>query len=138
MKKTKLNPKGSAELIGAYSHGISVDLGASEMIFVTGQIAMNEKGEAIAPDDIEEQTRYVFKSIERILAAGNSSIKDVVKAVIYVRNIKDFAKISPIRNHYFAKSKPVSTLVEINATVKEGCDIEIEVIAIKKSEKNEV
>lgn len=138
MKKTRLNPKGSAELIGAYSHGVSVDVGDSEMIFVTGQIAMNEKGEAIAPDDIEEQTRYVFKSIERILAAGNSSIKDVVKAVIYVRNIKDFAKISPIRNHYFAKSKPVSTLVEINATVKEGCDIEIEVIAIKKREKDEV
>ena len=40
--------------------------------------------------------------------------------------------ISPIRNKYLANSKPVSTLIEINKTVKEGCDIEIDVIAIKK------
>jgi enamine deaminase RidA (YjgF/YER057c/UK114 family) len=55
-----------------------------------------------------------------------------VKAIIYVTHIEDFAKISPIRNEYFAKSKPVSTLVKINKTVKDGCDIEIEVIAIRK------
>jgi 2-iminobutanoate/2-iminopropanoate deaminase len=59
------------------------------------------------------------------------TLDDVVKAVIYVTNIKDFAKISPIRNKYFANSKPVSTLIEISNTVKQGCDIEIDVIAMK-------
>jgi 2-iminobutanoate/2-iminopropanoate deaminase len=59
------------------------------------------------------------------------TLDDVVKAVIYVKNINDFAKISPIRNKYFAKSKPVSTLIEISNTVKQGCDIEIDVIAMK-------
>jgi len=59
------------------------------------------------------------------------TLDDVVKAVIYVKNINDFSKISPIRNKYFAKSKPVSTLIEISNTVKQGCDIEIDVIAMK-------
>ncbi len=135
MMKKQLNPAGSAELIGAYSHGISVDVGDSSMIFITGQIAMDANGQAVAPDDIEQQTHFVFQSIERILAADNATLGDVVKAVIYVRNMSDFSKISPIRNQYFQKSKPVSSLIEISATVKPGCDIEIEVIAMKAKEK---
>jgi len=43
-------------------------------------------------------------------------------------------EISAVRNKYFANSKPVSTLVEINKTVKEGCNVEIKVIAVKKKD----
>ena len=132
MKKTALNPVDSAEIMGAYSHGLSVNVGDSDFIFVTGQIAMDKNGVPIAPNDIEKQTVYVFENINKILKAGGATIDDVVKAVIYVKNIYDFDKISSIRNKYFAKSKPVSTLVQISATVKVGCDIEIEVIAVKK------
>jgi len=130
--KQQINPKDSAEIMGAYSHGLKVDVGDSEMIFVTGQIAMDKDGNAVAPDDIEKQTEFVFESIQKILTEANSSLDDVVKVVIYVTRMGDFPKISPIRNKYFANSKPVSTLIEINKTVKEGCDIEIDVIAIKK------
>ena len=130
--KQQINPEDSAEIMGAYSHGLRVDVGNSEMIFVTGQIAMGGDGNAVAPDDIEKQTEFVFESIQKILEEASSSMDDVVKAVIYVTRIEDFSKISPIRNKYFTNSKPVSTLIEINKTVKEGCDIEIDVIAIKK------
>ncbi|PJC68178.1 hypothetical protein CO015_04985 [candidate division WWE3 bacterium CG_4_8_14_3_um_filter_42_11] len=44
----------------------------------------------------------------------------------------DFAKISPVRNKYFKNSEPVSTLIEVSKLVKEGCLLEIEVIAVKK------
>ena len=120
--------------MGAYSHGIKVDLGDSEMIFTTGEIAMDKNGNPVAPNDIEKQTEYVFKSLQIILQEAGSSLDDVVKAVIYVTRMEDFAKISPIRNKYFSNAKPVSTLVEINKTVKDGCDIEIEVIAVKKKD----
>ncbi len=102
------------------------------MTFVTGQIAMDENGKAVAPGDFTKQTEYVFQNIAKILAEGGASLDDVVKAVIYVTDISMFKEISAVRNKYFATSKPVSTLVEINKTVKEGCDVEIEVIAIKK------
>jgi len=131
VEKKVLNPVDSAEIMGAYSHGISVPIGDKEMIFVTGQIAMDKNGEAVAPDDIEKQTEYVFGAIDDILKNGGASLDDVVKAVIYVKDVNDFSKISPIRNKYFEKSKPVSTLVEISNTVHEGCDIEIDVIAVK-------
>jgi reactive intermediate/imine deaminase len=132
MKKEILNPKNFTEIMGSYSHGIKTDVGDSEMFFVTGQIAMDENGEPVAPDDIAKQTKYVFENIQKILQEGGASLDDVVKAVIYVTDISKFSDISEIRNKYFSKSKPVSTLVEISKTVKEGCDIEIEVIAIKK------
>ena len=132
MTKKYLNPEDFTQIMGAYSHGIKVDVGDSEMIFVTGQIAMDEQGNAVAPDDIEKQTEFIFQNIQRILQEGGSSLDDVVKAVIYVTDISKFKDISAIRNKYLEKSKPVSTLVEINKTVKEGCDIEIEVIAVRK------
>ena len=130
--KQPINPENFTEIMGAYSHGLKVDVGDSEMIFVTGQIAMDKNGNAVAPDDIVKQTEFVFQNIEKILNGGGVSIDDVVKAVIYVTKISDFKEISAVRNKYFSNCKPVSTLVEINKTVKEGCDIEIEVIAIRK------
>ena len=136
MNKRQFSADGSAEIMGNYSHGIALDMGDVTLIFVTGQIAQDTDGKPVATDDIEKQTRYVFESIDKILRVDGASLDDVVKAVIYVKNIADFRKISPIRNEYFAKSKPVSTLVEISATVKEGCDIEIEVIAAKQKEKS--
>lgn len=130
--KKQLNPKNSAVKMSAYSHWIEVDLiKAKRMIFVTWQIAQDAEWKPIAPDDIEKQTECVFEYISSILKEWNMTLDDVVKAVIYVKNINDFAKISPIRNKYFANSKPVSTLIEISNTVRKGCDIEIDVIAIK-------
>jgi len=130
--RQQINPEDSAEIMGAYSHGLKVDVGDSEMIFVTGQIAMSKDGDAIAPYDIEKQTEFVFESIQKILIEANSSLDDIVKVVIYVTKMDDFPKISSIRNKYLVNSKPVSTLIEISKTAKEGCDIEIDAIAIKK------
>ncbi len=131
MNKEQITPKDFTKIIGAYSHGMKVDVGDSSFIFVTGQIAMDKDGNIVS-EKVEEQTEFIFQNIEKILKEAGSSLDDVVKAQIFVTDMNDFSKISPIRNKYFAKSKPVSTLVEINKTVKDGCKVEIEVIAIKK------
>lgn len=130
--RKQLNPKNSAEIMWAYSHWLEIDLRKSEkMIFVTGQIAQDSEWKPIAPDDIIKQTEYIFELISNILKEWWLTLDDVVKAVIYVKNINDFSKITQIRNKYFANSRPVSTLVEITNTVRQGCDIEIDVIAVK-------
>ena len=132
MAKHQLNPKDFTPALGAYSHGLKVDVGDSEMIFVTGQIAMDKDGVVVARGDIGAQTEFVFLNIQKILAEGGASLDDVVKATLFVTDISKFKDISAVRNRYFAVARPVSTLVEINKTVKEGCDIEIEVIAIRR------
>lgn len=93
---------------------------------------MDKDGDAVAPGDIARQIEFVFENISKILEEGSASLDDVVKAVIYVKDISKFKEISGVRNRYFAKSKPVSTLVEVSKLVKEGCDIEIDVIAVRK------
>lgn len=134
MKKEQINPKDFTKTIGAYSHGLKVDVGDSIFIFVTGQIAMDKNGKLVS-ENVEEQTEFIFHNIQKILSEAGASLDDVVKATIFVTDMNDFSKISPIRNKYFAKSKPVSTLVEINKIVKEGCKVEIEVIAVKEKKK---
>jgi 2-iminobutanoate/2-iminopropanoate deaminase len=102
------------------------------MILLSGQIALDAQGQAVAPDDIEKQTRYIFESIKSLLAQAEASLEDIVKAQIFLTDMSQYSKVSAVRNEYFAKVKPVNTLVEISRTVKEGCDIEIEVMAIKE------
>lgn len=131
MIKKQITPDSFTPTMGAYSHGLTVELSDAKLVFATGQIAMDKEGNVVS-DDIEEQTRFVFENIKQILETADASFKDVVKAQIFLTDIKDFAKVSPIRNEYFEESKPVSTLVEVSALVKEGCKIEVEVIAIAK------
>jgi reactive intermediate/imine deaminase len=134
MKKEYLNPGEFTNKTGFYSQGLKVDIGDSEMIFVTGQIAKDRDGNVVGPGNFTEQTEFVFKNIQTILEEGGATLDDVVKAVIYVTDMSKFKEVSAVRNKYFANSKPVSTFVEINKTVKEGCGVEIDVIAIKSKE----
>src|SRR3989344_1352413 len=134
MRKTSINPKNGAPVMGFYSPGMSVDVGDATFVFVTGQIARHEDGTPVAPGDFKAQTEDIFKRIEAILHEAGASIDDVVKAVIYTTDVSRFKEISEVRNKYFAKAKPVSTLIEISKTVREGCEVEIEVIAMKRGE----
>jgi len=130
--KTKINSSEFAQRLGSYSHGYKVDLGNVELIFTTGQIALDKNGDVVSPDDVIGQAEFVFQSLEKILNEAESSLDDAVKATIYVTDMNDFAKISQVRNKYFKKSEPVSTLVEVKKLVKNGCKLEVEVVAVKK------
>ena len=125
-----VNPAGMKPM-GAYSQAIKIDLGMNKsLILVAGQIAVDADGKAAAPNDIETQTRIVFDNINTVLKEAGATLNDVVKAQIFLTDMAQYAKVSLIRNEYFAQNRPVSTLVEISRTVIDGCDIEIEVMAI--------
>ncbi len=115
---------------GIYSPAKKIDLGGAYLIFVSGQqVDKNADNEAIT-SDVEEQTELVFRAIEKILKAAGASVDDVVKAQIFLTDINDFPKVSVIRDKWFAKSRPVSTLVEVNAMTRKGAKVEIEVTAV--------
>jgi 2-iminobutanoate/2-iminopropanoate deaminase len=117
---------------GFYSPAKKIDMGSFYMIYVSGQqVGKNENNEALT-DDIEKQTELVFQAIESILKSAGASMKDVVKAQIFLTDINDFPKVSAIRDKWFAVSKPVSTLLEVNAMTRKGAKIEIEVTAVVK------
>ena len=128
--KTLINPLDFTKTVGAYSQGLKVDIGDKAMVFVSGQLAMDADGNPVAPGDFGAQTRYIFENIKRILGEAGASLEDVVKVQIFVTDITKFPQVSAVRDEYLGDIKPVSTLLEISRTVREDCDIEIEVTAI--------
>ncbi len=101
------------------------------MLFVAGQVAVDAQNNVIAPNDAGKQAEAVFERIGKILAEAGFGFQDVVKSQIFLTNIQDFSVVSPVRNKYFAECRPASTLVEVSKLVREGCCVEIEVIAIR-------
>lgn len=116
-------PKGH-EMVGFYSPAKKIDIGDSYLVFVSGVQAHDTSA------NIENQTRQVFEDIGNILKSAGASFDDIVKAVIYVTDMKDFEIVSAIRADYFKKSRPASTLIEVNRMVRDGAKIEIEVTAL--------
>ncbi len=133
--KKDLSPKDFTVKTGSYSHGLLVSDGHTDWIFVTGQIAMDAHGNVVCPGNIAGQAEFIFQNIEKILNEGGASLDDVVKAQIFLTDMSLFGEVSPVRNKYFAKSQPVSTMLEVNRMVKDGCMLEIEVIAMKEAKK---
>lgn len=125
-------PENWQETRGIFSPAKKIDLGNAYLIFVSGQqVSKNENNEAIT-NDIEEQTEFVFQALDKTLRAAGASMDNVVKAQIFLKDINDLPKVSAIRDKWFAKSKPTSTLVEVNAMTRKGAKVEIEVTAVVK------
>ena len=131
MKKTLIYPANHPAPRGAYSPGLLVEQEGCSTLFVTGQLAVDPDGKVVAPYDPVAQTEYVFQLIGSILEAGGMAFTDVVKVQTFLTNMPDFEKYSPIRNRYFAENKPVSTLLEVKGLAREGCCVEIEVVAMR-------
>lgn len=114
----------------AYTLAKKIDLGNHYLIFVSGVQAPKNDNHEVVTNDVAKQTRLVFEDIKKILNKAGASLDNVVKAVIYLTDMKDFEVVSPIRGEYFKNSMPVYTMVEINRMTRTGAKIEIEVTAI--------
>jgi 2-iminobutanoate/2-iminopropanoate deaminase len=131
VKKTLIHPKQHPEPRGAYSPGLHVEHNGCQTLFVTGQLAVDSDGKVVAPYDASVQTEYVFRLIGSILEAAGMNFGDVVKVQTFLTHMPDFEKFSVVRNRFFADSRPVSTLLEVKGLAREGCCVEIEVVAMK-------
>ena len=129
MRIENIKPEGYV-MKGVYTPAKKIDLGDSYLIFVSGVQAFKGEFGEVVTEDIAEQTRLVFEEINAILKQAGATLDDVVKAVIYLKDINDFEIVSPIRAEYFKNSKPVSTMVEVGGFVRKGSKIEIEVTAV--------
>ena len=129
MKIENIKPEGYV-MKGVYTPAKKIDLGDSYLIFVSGVQAPAGDVNEVVTEDIAEQTKLVFEEINGILKQAGATLDDVVKAVIYLKDIEDFKIVSPIRAEYFKNSMPVSTMVQAGGFVRKGSKIEIEVIAI--------
>ncbi len=132
MEKKFINPPTIATPRG-YTHIVTATSG--KMVFISGQVAFNVKGELVGKGDLRAQTTQVYENLKNALAAAGATTADVVKLNTYVVDFKssDLAAIREVRGQYFPfENMPASTLVGVQALAFEGLLIEIEAIAIVK------
>lgn len=127
-----LNPQGLSKPNGYTQVVVSP---SAKIIYVSGQVPLNAKGEVVAKGDFRGQVTQVMENLKVALAAAGATMKDVIKANYYVVNLKpeQVAVIREVRGKYFsADHPPAGTLVGVTALVQEGYMIEIEAEAAVK------
>ena len=123
-----LNPETLAAPAG-YTH--VVDAPASQIVFVSGQVALDADGQLVGEGDFEAQTRQVFANLTRALEAAGATWPDVAKLTYFVRDVSQLAAIRTVRDEFVDTERPpASTLVEVSRLVCDEFLIEIEAIAI--------
>ncbi len=101
-----------------------------ELLLVSGQAAIDEHGAIVGAGDFDAQAEQVFRNLERVLAAGGSSLADVVKVTIFLTDMANFPKIVELRGRWFTPPYPADTIVEVTALALPELEIEIEAIAV--------
>jgi 2-iminobutanoate/2-iminopropanoate deaminase len=118
--------EGQAEPISHYTDAVR----AGRLLFVSGCIAVDDRGRLVGADDVVEQARQVFRNLGAVLEAAGAGFADVVKVTVYLTDIADRAAINPVRRAVFGDVRPASTLVEVSALAVPGAKVEIEAVAL--------
>ncbi|CCE85222.1 Piso0_004804 [Millerozyma farinosa CBS 7064] len=115
----------------SYSQAIKVN----GFIYVSGQIPYTPKNKPLSENpSIAEQAEQVIQNVSNILDAANSSLKHVVKANIFLTDMKtQFAEFNSVYAKYFNEHKPARSCVAVKE-LPLSVDLEMEVVAVEKEE----
>ncbi len=110
--------------LGPYSQAVR----SGNMLFVSGQIALDPENGELVTNSFSEQCHRVLLNLEMILKEGGSSMQNVLKVTIYMKNIAQFHELNEIYSEYFDDSRPARACVEVSALPK-GVAVEMDAIA---------
>jgi 2-iminobutanoate/2-iminopropanoate deaminase len=109
--------------IGPYSQAIRY----GNLLFVSGQIALNPGTGQLVEGDIEVQTKQVMENLQAIIKEAGMTLQNVLKCSCFLKDMEDFAEFNAVYNSYLAESLPARETVEVARLPK---DVRVEVSAI--------
>lgn len=109
--------------IGPYCHAVRT----GDLLFASGQIPLTLNGEVVA-GGIAAQTECVFDHIAAILASAGTTLANVVKATVFLKDFNDFPAMNAVYAQRFGSHKPARSTVEV-ARLPKDVLVEIEVVA---------
>jgi 2-iminobutanoate/2-iminopropanoate deaminase len=109
--------------IGPYSQAIV----HNGMVFVSGQIPLDPATNQLISGPIGEQTRRVLSNISAILKEAGSSLDQVLKTTVYLKDMGDFEQMNAVYAEFFSTTKPARATVQVSKLPK---DVSIEIDAI--------
>jgi 2-iminobutanoate/2-iminopropanoate deaminase len=123
-----LSPKSMHEPRG-YSH--IAKIGPGVLLFVAGQVALDENGNLVGGGDFRAQSQQVFKNLQAAVEAAGGKFPDIVKLNVYTVDVSKLADYREVRDRYIDVDKPpTSTVVQVAALFRPDFMIEIEAVAV--------
>ena len=110
--------------LGPYSPAIK----AGGFVYCSGQIPIDSAVQAVTATTIEDQTRQVIANLSNVLAAAGSSLANVVKTTVFIKDMNDFAALNGVYAEMFGATKPARSCVEV-ARLPKDVKVEIECVA---------
>ena len=126
MSKSVVYSENAPEPIGPYSQAIQ----AGNMLFVSGQIAIQKSSGKILVENIEDETKQVMLNLKHVLLAAGMDFSNVVKSSIFLKDMNNFPKVNEVYGQYFPENPPALETVEVSRLPKD-VNVEISCIAVK-------
>ncbi len=123
MSKNVVYSPNAPEPIGPYSQAIK----AGNLLFVSGQVAIEQSTGKIITTNIQDETHQVMKNIKEILTAANTDFQSIVKCSIFLKDMNNFPKVNEIYGSYFPNQPPARETVEVSRLPK---DVNVEISCI--------
>lgn len=101
-----------------------------DLLFISGQAAIDVHGRIVGVGDFNAQGNQAFQNLDRVLRAGGSSLKNVIKVTIFLTNMGYFDRIVQLRGRWFTAPYPADTIVEVRSLYSPDAMIEIEAVAV--------
>jgi 2-iminobutanoate/2-iminopropanoate deaminase len=101
----------------------------NNLIFISGQAGYKDDG-GIIQGGFRAQGEQAFSNLARVLKAGGSDLKNIVKVTIFLTDMKNFEEVVELRRKYFSKPYPADSIVEVSSLYTPEAMIEIEAIAV--------
>lgn len=115
---------------------LSQAIAVGDMLFVSGQAALDEQGAVVGEGDFLVQAECAFVSLQRVLQAAGSDLRDVVKVTLFVTDISRFGEVIELRKRFFTPPYPADSIVEVSALALPQLQFEIEAIAVRGAGRN--
>lgn len=125
MSKETISTDKAPKAIGPYAQAIK----ANGFVYTAGQIPLDPKTGNFVEGGITTQTRQALENLKAVLEAAGSSLDQVVKAMVFLKNMADFAAMNEVYAEYLGNSKPARSTVAA-AELPRGALIEIDLVAL--------
>jgi len=112
------------QAIGPYSQGVQF----GNLIFTAGQLGLDPATGEIVTGGIEMETRRALENIRQVLESRGSSLQQVLKTTVFLKDMNDFVRMNSAYNEFFMDQYPARTTVQVAALPRNGT-VEIEAVA---------
>ncbi len=119
-----ISVEAAPKAIGPYAQGIV----AGGFLFTAGQVPLNPATMKLVEGDIAVQTGRIFDNLEAVLKGAGCSLRDVVKATVYLVDLKEFGKMNEVFAARFGEHRPARSTVQV-AALPAGARVEIDFVA---------